>query len=147
MDLELYEMGDEATRSLLRGIDKQGELNLGKGGCFWLGAVSNEDKRALHNFLKAAEEENLQDLIKQAVIADTVSYAILVQDAAVTARFHLFVIESGKGLWGPSKILVARKLSSELSVKVKPGAVVPEGFETHPKLEVWKSFIEGFFRK
>jgi hypothetical protein len=147
MNLQLYAMRDESTLALLKAIDKQCELNINPDTCFWLGSVSCDNKIALQKFLKEAEMENLQELIKQASFDEHLAYAILVRDAYLETRFHLFVIELGQGLWTDPKFLFGKKLSMEYSVATKPSTAVPDGIVTHPKLELWKSFIGGFFRK
>jgi hypothetical protein len=147
MNLQLYAMRDESTLALLKKMDKQRELSINPETCFWLGSVSCDNNVALQNFLKDAEQENLQELIKQASIDDHVAYAILVRDARLETQFHLFVIELGQGLWTEPKFLFGKKLSTECLVATKSSTTVPDGIVTHPKLELWKSFIGGFFRK
>ena len=147
LNLQLPATKDESTLALLREIDKQGELNTNPDACFWLGSVSTENKEAFQSFLKAAEEENLQELMKHSAIGANVAYAVLARDSRSETRFHLFVIESGGGLWTTPKFLLGRPLSMEYSVTTKPSTPVPDGIETHPRLELWKSFIGGFFRK
>src|SRR5580693_9510923 len=120
MNLQLYAMRDESTLALLKRIDKQGELAIDPETCFWVGSVSCDNNVALQNFIKEAEQENLQELKKQSSIDDHIAYAILVRDARLITRFHLFVIELGQGLWTDPKFLFGKKLSMEYSVATKP---------------------------
>lgn len=145
--LELYPMRDESTLTLLKNIDTKSQLRMGDDSCYWLGSVSMNDKRALGQFLKAADDENLLELEKHTSMDDPLAYAILVQDAKTKTRLHLFIIQSDLGLWSASKMLFGKMLSAEYSVVVKTEEVLPEHLKPQPKLELWKSFLAGFLGK
>lgn len=147
INLQLYPKRDETTLALLKKIDTLGDLAISPETCFWLGSVSVDNTAGFQKFIKDAEQENLQELIKQASLDDHLVYAILVRDAQLETQFHLFVIELGQGLWTDPKFIFGRKLSTECSVTAKPSTTLPEWVDTNPKVEVWKSFIGGFFRK
>jgi hypothetical protein len=145
MSLQLYPMRDESTLAWLKTIDKQCELTINPETCFWVGSVSSDNEVALRIFLNEAEQENIHELVKHASLDDSLAYAVLVRDARLDTRFHLFVIEIRAGLWTAPRLLFGRQLSMECSVTARASTAVPEGIITHPKVEVWKSLLGGFF--
>ena len=147
LTLELYSVGDESTLALLRKIDTKAELRVDSNSCFWLGSVSTDHNEDLQKFLSAAEREALLELKEQNAIEVNMVYAILVQDASSIERFHLFIIQFGKGLWDDLRIVFAKPVSAPLSVVPKTKTALPRELVPEPKLELWKTFIGGFFGK
>jgi len=145
--LTLLPVRDETTLSMIKKMDTANELRVDREDCFWLGAVSNTDRDALKTFLQAAQAGDIQELVGHASFDDSISYAILVRDACCETRFHIFVIELKGGFLDDPRIVFGKKLPSDYNVDVKPAGKVPSGMEIQPKLEVWKSFLNGVLRK
>ena len=141
LNLQLYPIRDETALGMLRQIDARGELRVSTNSCFWLGSVSQKNETALRQFLRAAEEENLIELTKHQSFDDSIAYAILVRDVTLENRFHLFIIESGSGLWTDSRFLLGKDISQECAVEAKEETQLPVGLVPNPRAGFLKSFI------
>jgi hypothetical protein len=142
LNLKLYPIHDETTLALLRGLDAHNELRVAADSCFWLGSVSRSNEAALRQFLRAAEDESLTELLKHAAIDDSLASAMLVRDAILENRFHLFIIESAPGLWADPRFVFGKRLSQECVVQAKEESGLPVGLAPSPKTEFWKAFVQ-----
>lgn len=140
-------MRDESTLDLIRQVDTRRELTVTADSCFWVGSISTDDKAAYDEFLSAAGRGDILELVRHNSIEDNLAYAVLVQDANSHARFHLFIIEAREGLWTPSRVVLGKEIPEDCSVLPQCDANLPEALMPSVKLDLWKSFIGGFFGK